>query len=102
MAQFRINTETNSILPLTARTFGELGFKERTNLQEWIAKEPSCLGEELLIIQKEFSGFSDTNERLDILPLDKQGSLVLIENKLHDTVRDVTRHALKYPSYSSR
>jgi hypothetical protein len=97
MAQFRINTETNSILPLTARTFGELGFKERSNLQEWIAKEPSCLGEELLVIQKEFSGFSDTHERLDLLALDKQGSLVLIENKLDDTGRDVTCRPLNMP-----
>jgi hypothetical protein len=72
------------------------------SLQEWIAKEPSCLGEELLIIQKEFSGFSDTHERLDILALDKQGSLVLIENKLDDTGRDVTWQALKYASYCSR
>jgi hypothetical protein len=101
MAQFRINTETNSIVALTARTFGELGFKERSNLQEWIAKEPSCLGEELLVIQKEFAGFSDTNERLDLLALDKQGSLVLIENKLDDTGRDVTWQALKYASYCS-
>ena len=69
--QFRINTETNSIVPLTARTFGELGFKERSNLQEWIAKQPSCLGEELLVIQKEFAGFSDTNERLDLLALER-------------------------------
>ena len=101
MAQFKINTETNSIVPLTARTFGELGFRERSNLQEWIAKEPSCLGEELLVVQKEFAGFSDTHERLDLLALDKQGSLVLIENKLDDTGRDVTWQALKYASYCS-
>lgn len=89
-------------MPLTIRTFADLGFKERTNLQEWIAKEPACLGEDLLVIQKEFSGFSDTHERLDILALDKQGSLVLIENKLDDTGRDVTWQALKYASYCSR
>jgi hypothetical protein len=58
-----------------------------------------AFGEELLVIQKEFSGFSDTHERLDILALDKQGSLVLIENKLDDTGRDVTWQALKYASY---
>ena len=84
---FKINKETNSIMPLETRPFSELGFKERANLQEWIAKEPACLGEELLIIQKEFSGFADTHERLDLLALDKQGSLVLIENKLDDTGR---------------
>jgi RecB family endonuclease NucS len=99
---FKIDTATNSITSLTTRTFGDLGFSERKNLQEWIAKKPSCLGEELLVIQKEFSGFSDTHERLDILALDKQGSLVLIENKLDDTGRDVTWQALKYASYCSR
>jgi Domain of unknown function (DUF4268) len=99
---FKIDKASNSITSLKTRTFEELGFKERANLQEWIAKEPSCFGEELLIIQKEFSGFSDTNERLDILALDKQGSLVLIENKLDDTGRDVTWQALKYASYCSR
>ena len=98
---FKINSSLNLISPLKVRSFAELGFKERAHLQEWIAKEPSCLGEEFLIIQKEFSGFSDTQERLDLLALDKQGSLVIIENKLDDTGRDVTWQALKYASYCS-
>jgi hypothetical protein len=62
---------------------------------------PRCLGEELLVIQKEFAGYSDTHERLDLLAIDKQGSLVLIENKLGDTGRDLTWQALKYASYCS-
>src|SRR6476660_415475 len=98
---FKINRGANSIEALASRSFAELGFKERHNLQEWIAKVPSCLGEDLLIIQKEFAGFSDTSERLDLLAIDKQGSLVLIENKLDDTRRDVTWQALKYASYCS-
>lgn len=96
---FRIDKAKNEIAPLDVRTFSELGFRERANLQEWIAKYPEALGEELLIIQKEFAGFSDTNERLDLLALDKQGSLVIIENKLDDAGRDVTWQALKYASY---
>lgn len=96
---YRIDRATNRIQPLTARSFGDLGFQERRHLQEWIAREPSALGEELLIIQKEFAGFSDTQERLDLLALDRQGSLVIIENKLDDTGRDVTWQALKYASY---
>jgi RecB family endonuclease NucS len=70
-------------------------------LQEWIANNPECLGEELLIIQKEFDGFNDTNERLDLLAVDKQGNVVVIENKLDDTGRDVTWQVLKYASYCS-
>lgn len=98
---YRINKSLNSIQRLEKKSFSGLGFRERDHLQEWIAKQPDVLGEDLLIIQKEFSGFSDTQERLDLLALDKQGALVIIENKLDDTGRDVTWQALKYASYCS-
>lgn len=98
---FHINTESNSIHSLQRRSFSDLGFRERAHLQEWIAGTPEALGEKLLIIQKEFNGFSDTNERLDLLALDKEGNLVVIENKLDDSGRDVTWQALKYAAYCS-
>ena len=98
---YKINTSTNTIEKLSKQTFTELGFKERQNLQEWIDKEPTCLGEDLLIIQKEFDGFDDTKERLDLLAIDKNGGLVIIENKLDDTGRDVVWQAIKYASYCS-
>ena len=62
---------------------------------------PDALGEDLLIIQKEFAGFADTRERLDLLALDKNGQLVIIENKLDDTGRDVVWQAVKYAAYCS-
>lgn len=98
---FLIDKENNKLTKIVKTTFHELGFKEREHLQEWIAKAPSCLDEELLIIQKEFDGFDGTNERLDLLALDHSGALVIIENKLDDTGRDVTWQALKYVSYCS-
>lgn len=98
---FVINPATNSIQTLIRKTFSELGFKERAHLQEWIAGNPDALGEKLLIIQKEFSDFLETNERLDLLALDKSGNLVIIENKLDDSGKDVTWQALKYASYCS-
>lgn len=96
---FTVDNQTNRIAPVKTKTFGELGFTERKHLQEWLAHEPSALGEELLIIQKEFDGFDDTRERLDLLALDKDGNLVIIENKLDDSGRDVVWQALKYASY---
>lgn len=98
---FQINPTSNKITQLVPKTFKELGFTEVAHLQEWIAKMPESLGEELLIIQKEFDGFDETRERLDLLALDKQGSLVVIENKLDDSGRDVVWQALKYASYCS-
>lgn len=98
---YRIDQQSNRIRRMKEMTFSELGFLERNHLQEWVANEPDSLGEELLIIQKEFAGFDDTNERLDLLAIDKHGSLVVIENKLDDSGRDVVWQALKYASYCS-
>ena len=98
---YQINPTTNELIELHAKRFGELGFKEREHLQEWLANCPTALGEELLIIQKEFDGFDETRERLDLLALDKNGNLVLIENKLDDSGRDVVWQSLKYASYCS-
>lgn len=98
---FKIDTENNRINNLAKKTFSELEFSERQHLQEWIANKPEALGEEFLIIQKEFDGFNDTRERLDLLALDKDGNIVVIENKLDDTGRDVTWQVLKYASYCS-
>lgn len=97
---YQIDTTNNRIKGLHKIKFSERGIKERQHLQEWLANEPKVFGgEDLLIIQKEFSGFSETNERLDLLALDKNGNVVVIENKLDDTGKNVTWQALKYASY---
>jgi hypothetical protein len=98
---YLIKKDNKRIEKIETTSFKQLGFREREHLQEWIAHTPSVLNEELLIIQKEFAGFADTNERLDLLALDKDGNLVIIENKLDDSGRDVTWQALKYASYCS-
>lgn len=97
---YKIDKDNNRIIALEERSLVELGFTERKHLQEWLAATPSALGEELLIIQKEFDGFDETSERLDLLALDKNQQLVVIENKL-DSGRDVVWQALKYASYCS-
>jgi len=98
---FVIDKEKNRISKIKSRSFSDLGFKEREHLQEWLENNPEAFGEELLIIQKEFDGFDDTRERLDLLAIDKSGNLVVIENKLDDSGRDVTWQVLKYASYCS-
>jgi RecB family endonuclease NucS len=75
---YRIDRPSNNITKLESKQFKELRIRERDHLQEWIAKNPEVLGEELLIIQKEFDGFNETSEQLDLLALDKDGELVII------------------------
>lgn len=100
---FVIDKEKNRINKIKCCTFSDLKFREREHLQEWLENTPTAFGEddELLFIQKEFDGFDDTRERLDLLAIDKQGDLVVIENKLDDSGRDVTWQVLKYASYCS-
>ncbi|MCF8586758.1 DUF4268 domain-containing protein [Enterobacter asburiae] len=100
---YKVDTPTNSLHSLQEVSFSSLGYTERNHLQEWLAKNPQALtrdnDDELLIIQKEFAGFDDTKERLDLLAIDKQRNLVIIENKLDDSGRDVVWQALKYAGY---
>lgn len=101
-----LNKLNNELKEINRTTFSEQSLKERYDLQEWIDNNPKILwdaldGEEVLIIQKEFSNFDKTRERLDLLAVDKEGNLVLIENKLDDSGKDVTWQALKYASYCS-
>ena len=98
---FQVIKSTNRLVRIEERRFSDLKLREREHLQEWLAHTPEALGEELLVIQKEFDGFADTRERLDLLALDKEGRLVVIENKLDDSGRDVVWQALKYAAYCS-
>jgi len=52
-----LDKETNQLITAEPTSFKEQKLKERQHLQEWIAKNPEVLGEELLVIQKEFDGF---------------------------------------------
>ena len=96
---FRINPETRELEAITEVDFAQLGFQERRDIQEWVAANPGILGEDLLIIGKEFSGFDRVNERLDLLAVDTDGKLVVIELKRDHTGTDAHWQAIKYASY---
>ena len=99
---FRINPSTRESESMNEIDFARLGFRERRDIQEWIAANPGILDEDLLIISKEFSGFDRTNERLDLLGVDVVGKLVVIELKRDDTGVDAHWQAIKYASYLHR
>jgi len=74
---------------------------ERQDLEKWIENYPEMLGEDLLILTTEYDKFDKTSERLDLLALDKDGSLVIIELKRDDSGKYVDLQALKYAAYCS-
>ncbi len=79
--------------------FSALGLRERQDIQEWVAAHPDILGDDLLIIAKEFNAFDGTNERADLIGVDSEGAVVIIELKRDDSGADVHWQAVKYASY---
>ena len=74
---------------------------ERQDIEKWVENFPEILGEELLIITTEYDKFDKTNERLDLLAVDKDGNLVVIELKRGDSGKNVELQAVKYAAYCS-
>ena len=99
---YRIDPETRQSDRIEEVEFARLGLQERRDIQEWVAANPGILGDDLLIIGKEFSGFDRTDERLDLLAVDLDGRLVIIELKRDDTGTDAHWQAIKYASYFQR
>ncbi len=99
---FRINPDSQESERIEEVDFAQMGLRERRDIQEWVAANPGILGEDLLIIGKEFSGFDLTDERLDLLAVDSDGKLVVIELKRDDTGADAHWQAIKYASYLRR
>jgi len=96
---YKVDAEGKQIFKLTPKTFTELRLLERFDIQEWIAKSPEILGEDLLIISKELELPSRT--RIDLLAIDKKGNLVIVELKRDESGSSVEWQAIKYASYCS-
>ena len=81
---FSISNGLEKANKIQAGSFVELNIWERQHIEEWIRTNPEMLGEDLLIVSIEFDRFSNSNDRLDVLALDRSGNLVVIELKRGD------------------
>lgn len=95
------NKRDKFLTPCKETEFKSQNLLERQNLAKWIELNPSILGEELMIVTTEYDRFDKTNERLDLLSIDKEGNLVIIELKRDDSGKNVDLQAIKYAAYCS-
>jgi RecB family endonuclease NucS len=84
---YKVNIKKKSLSKVPETSFSSLNLKERFDIQEWIENTPEILGEEFLIVGKEL--ILPSGKRLDLLSIDKQGSLVIVELKRDDSGSDV-------------
>lgn len=74
---------------------------ERQDIERWVENYPDILREELLILTTEYDKFDKTDERLDLLAIDRSGNLVIVELKRDDSGKTVELQAIKYAAYCS-
>jgi len=98
---FTYDKKSKKISHLPKTTLREHNIFERKDLEKWIEDTPFILNEELLILSTEYDQFDKTNERLDLLAMDKEGNLVIVELKRDDSGKNVELQAIKYAAYCS-
>ena len=82
-------------------TFASVGALELKHIEEWLKKEPALLGEDLLVIASQLTGFDKTRDRPDLLALDDSGKLVVVEIKRDESGSGQDLQALRYAAYAS-
>jgi len=101
----RIDRNKKSFVPLEKPSMTKAGLTERGDLQEMIKNNPDAffteMGENLLLLGDEIRPTDFVQDRIDLLAIDQQGTLVVIElkkgsNKLH------LLQALSYAAMVSR
>ena len=75
----------------------ESSLEAESILEDWIAKDPSLLGMELLIIGRQAT--TKFGGRVDLLAIDRQGDITIIELKRDKTPREIVAQVLDYASW---
>jgi hypothetical protein len=71
--------------------------KSEKDVEDWIEKDPSILGLDLLVIARQFT--TDFGGKIDLLGIDQEGDLTLIEMKRDKAPREAVAQTLDYGSW---
>ena len=96
-----VNENLEDYKKIDTVSFSELNVWERQHIQEWIRENPEILGEELLVVAIEFDRFVQSNDRLDILAIDRTGNLVIVELKRDSYAGYADLQAIRYAAMVS-
>ena len=91
----------NSLQKVETTTFSSEGILERQHLQAAIKQKIEVIAPNCIVISEEFSEWSGSQRRIDLLAIDKEGSLVVIELKRTDTGEHMELQALRYAAMVS-
>lgn len=98
---FSISSNLDKASKITETSFSGLNIWERQHIEEWVRTNPEMLGEDLLVVSIEFDRFSNSNDRLDVLALDRSGNLVVVELKRDSAAGYADLQAIRYAAMVS-
>lgn len=98
---FIVSQDLRSVEKTSKASFTNLNLWERQHIEEWIRKAPDILGEDLLVVSAEFDRFSGSQDRLDVLAVDRQGNLVVVEIKRDPYAGYADLQAIRYAAMVS-
>lgn len=75
--------------------------RERDDLQRVLKQGIEVLGEDLLVVAEEYALFQDSRRRVDLLAIDRTGTLVVIELKRTEDGGHMDLQALRYAAMVS-
>ncbi len=75
--------------------------RERQDLQRVLRQRIDVLGDDLLVVAEEYGLFEDSRRRVDLLALDRKGTLVVIELKRTDDGGHMELQSLRYAAMVS-
>ena len=94
MPIYEIGTE--GFIPANATSFDAEGLKERADIQHLLRLRIESLGDGLLVLAEEFSGWVDSARRIDLLCLDTDANLVVVELKRTEDGGHMELQSLRY------
>lgn len=93
--------DNNSLHKVERTSFNSEGILERQHLQLAIKHQIDIVVPSCLVISEEFSEWSGSQRRIDLLAVDKDGNLVVIELKRTETGEHMELQALRYAAMVS-
>lgn len=82
-------------------SFSNAGLRERQDLQRLLRSQIEIVSPDTLVIAEEFSQWEDSNRRIDLLGIDKNGNLVVIELKRTEDGGQMELQSIRYAAMIS-
>lgn len=93
--------ENKNVQKVTETTFAQEKISERGDIQAMLKHNINLISDDLLVISEEFSSWSESSRRIDLLAIDKEANVVVIELKRTEDGGHMELQSIRYAAMVS-